>query len=500
MHIINWRLISRVLSAVAAGSGAAFLPAVGWALYYGEYGTISGILTAVGIAWIVAGLLSLLGRRADDQLYQREALIIVVFSWVLAGSLGALPFLCTGMLGPMGAFFESVSGLTTTGASVIDNLGAWPRSLLFWRSFTHWLGGIGIVVLFIAILPYLGAGGKLLYKTEASGPNPRALRPHLRDAAIILLKTCIALTVLNTLALRLTGRMDLFESLCHAFGTFATGGFSTRQESIAAYDSISVELVTILFMVCCASSFALYIAVLRGDGLAFFKNTEWRVMILVLAGAILLAATNVAGYWGATPAGPATSSAGEFPDFWRSLRAAAFSVTSIATNTGFTTDDFDRWPHFSRILLIILMCVGGSAGSTAGGLKVIRVIMVFKMLRHGIERMFRPYIVRMLRIDGEVVDDGVQRNVVLFVLAYLLCLGGCSVALTGFGLDLESAVSAVASCMSNTGPGLGLIGASETYSAVPVGGQALLCFCMLLGRLELMAVLVMFIPGFWRSK
>lgn len=500
MQVINFRIIARILSIIAAVSGVAFLPSVGWALYYAEFRTIPGILAATLIAWAVAILLYVLGRNADDQLYQREALAIVVFSWVLSGLLGALPFVCTGLLGPVGATFECVSGYTTTGASVIDNLSDWPRSILFWRSLTHWLGGIGIVVMCMAILPYLGAGGKLLFKTESSGPDPRALRPHLKDTALVLLKIYVALTLLNTAAYLLTGKMDLFDSLCHTFGTLATGGFSTRQESIFFYHSLPVEVVTIFFMICGASSFGLYLALVQGDRLAFFRNTEWRAMIGVLILAVLLAATNVAGYWGASVAGQTPPESPEFPNFWHSLRVAAFSVTSLATNTGYVTEDFDVWPFFSRMLLVAVMCIGGSAGSTAGGIKVIRVVMVLQMLRHRIERMFRPYTVRALRVDDDVIDEGIQRNVLLFVLAYLLCLGGCSLVMSAFGLSFDSAISAVAACMSNTGPGLGIVGGAETYSLVPPGGQLFLCFCMILGRLEILAVLVLFMPGFWRSK
>ncbi len=500
MQVLNLRIIARTLSIIAAGSGVAFLPSIGWAAYYAEWWTIPPIFAASCIAWTVAALLYGIGRKADNQLYQREALAIVVFSWVLSGVLGALPFVCSGLLEPVGAVFECVSGYTTTGASVVDNLAEWPHSLLFWRSFTHWLGGIGIVVMFMAILPYLAASGKLLFMTESSGPDPRGLRPHLRDTALVLLQIYIVLTLLNTAAYLLTGKMDLFDSLCHAFGTLATGGFSTRQESIYYYQSLPVELVTILFMVCGASSFGLYLALVQGDRLAFFRSTEWRAMIGVLAAATLLAATNVAGFWGAAPAGQPALETQESPGFWHSLRVAAFSVTSLMTNTGYVTEDYDAWPFFSRMLLVVVMCIGGSAGSTAGGMKVVRIVMVFKMLRNRLERLFRPYTVRALRVDNEVIDDTVQRNVLLFVLAYLLCLGGCSLVMSAFGLPFDSAVSAVATCMSNTGPGLGLVGGMETCSIVPPGGQVFLVFCMILGRLEVLAVLVLFMPGFWRSK
>lgn len=497
---MNFRIIAKSLGHIVLAIGALFLPSILLAVLYREYGVIPGLLSAMFIALSCGALLWLSGRQAPKQFYQREALATVAFTWVAVGLLGALPFWCTGVLDYIPSVFESVSGFTTTGASVLDNVEAVPKSILFWRSFTHWLGGIGIVVLFMAVLPYLGTGGKLLFKVESSGPDPRGIRPRVRDNALILFKIYVALTVLWTVAYLLTGKMDLFDAVCHTFGALATGGYSTRQASIAAYNSAAVEAVTILAMISGATSFGLYFLFLQRKWCVFLKDTEWRAMVLVLACVSVLVAFNVAGYFGAKPIAtdPGTPTITNTPSLAHSLRAATFTTCSLMTNTGYVTDDYDGWPFFSRMLLVTIMFVGGSAGSTAGGIKMIRVVMVFKMLGQRIGAAFRPHTVRALRIGSQVIREEIQKNVLLFALAYLICFAVCSLVMSVFGLPFQSAISAVAACMSNTGPGLELVGGAETYSIVPSPGLAFLCFVMILGRLELFTLLAVLAPTFWR--
>ena len=498
---LNYRAVSKVLAVLAAGEGVLILPSVAWSIYYGEWGAVPGILLSAIICWCVAGVLFVCGRRATDQFYQREALLSVGLCWVMMGVLGGLPFVCTGYLDPVGAVFESVSGFTTTGASVIDNLADYPLGVLFWRAFTHWLGGIGIVMMFIAVLPYLGSGGKLLAKTESTGPDTRALRPKIRGHALVLFKIYIGLTVLSTLALLMTRKMDLMEALTHTFGALATGGFSIRQASVAHYDSLAVEIITIVVMVAGATNFALYAAVMGGKWRTLVQDTEWRAMIGILVAATLLMTFNLAGWFGVSDlAAPAAEPGQVHMPFGHALREASFAVSTIMTNTGFLTEDFDVWPYFSRMLLVLLMFVGGSAGSTAGGLKVIRSVMLVKMLYYRLESTFRPYTLRAVRISGTVVPESVQKETMLFVLAYLGFYAVSTLIMSGVGLPFDSAASAVASCMSNSGPGLGLLGGAETYSIVPKGGIVYLTFCMIVGRLEVLTVLVLFMPQFWRSR
>jgi trk system potassium uptake protein TrkH len=505
MVSINYRLLARILGYLALFNGVAFLPSAGWALYYGEYDALRGILVSSLIVWILGGLLRAWGKTAPKEFFQREALLLVALSWVAVSLMGALPFILTGVLSPVGAIFESVSGFTTTGASVIDNVEAVAKSVLFWRAFTHWWGGIGIVVLFIAVLPYLGAGGKQAFKVESSGPDPRALRPRVKEGALVLCYIYLTLTVLNTVAYLLTGKMDLFESLCHTFACLATGGFSTRTASIGAYNSLGVEIVSITFMVCGASSFSLYFGLAQRKWMTFFKDTEWRAFIFILATSILLIALNASGRLGdpqmPVPPGSAnTPAARPIPTFGHALRASAFSATSLMTNTGFVTDDFDLWPDFSRLLLVVLMFIGGCAGSTAGGIKVIRIVMVAKIILRRIEATFRPYTVRALRIGNDVIAEEIQRDVCAFVIAYIFFFAFASLVMCLFGLPFISSISAVAALMSNTGPGMELLGGAETFSCVPPGGLLFLSLCMIVGRLELFTMLVLLVPGFWKVR
>ncbi len=501
---MNYRLVAKMMGLYGYAIGAVFLPSILWALYYKEWETIPGFLYSILVSCAVGVVLRLLGRNASPRFFQREALAVVALSWVLTGILGALPYIFNGVLHVVPAIFESVSGFSTTGASVIDDVEAVPKGVLFWRALTHWLGGIGIIVLYIAVLPYLGAGGKQLFKSESS-IDPRALRPRIKESALILLGIYSGLTTLEIIALLCTGQMNLFEAMCHSFATLATGGFSTRNLSVGAYNSIAVEVVIMIFMISGASSFLLYFNVLKGRWNAFFEDMEWRTFISILGVSTLLIALNVSGLFGGpdfhpsdVSGNPPVAHAAEPTTFAHALREAAFNATSLMTNTGFMADDFDYWPFFSRMLLIALMTLGGCAGSTCGGMKIVRIIIVMKMIAIRIGQTFRPKTVYALRVGGEVVSDIVQQRSAVFVLTYLLCLAVCSLCMSAFGLPFDAAVSSVATCMSGTGPGLGLVGGIETYSFIPYGGQLFLCFCMILGRLELFSLLVLFAPGFWR--
>lgn len=494
---MNFRLIARVLGLLLLPFGASMILCAPWSAIAGEYRAASAILLSSVITMAAGGGLVAAGWGAPAKFYQREGIAVVALMWVLASLFGALPFVLTGSCGLVYALFETVSGLTTCGASIFDDVEALPRGVLFWRSLTHWLGGLGIVVLFMNVLPYLGVGGKMLMRYESTGAHPMSLRPRMKANALVLLKIYLGLTALQTAALLSTGKMDLFDSLCHTFGTLATGGFSTRQASIAAYDSLAVEIITIVFMVAGATSFALHDGFLHRKWKVYWNDEEFRVYIAILALSTFLIAANVHGWFGADPVGgPAPSE--EPPAMGHALRASAFSVTTMMTNTGFVTDDFDLWPTFSRMLLVVLMFVGGCAGSTCGGIKVFRVIIVWKALLARMERTFRPSHVRSLRVSGHVVSPELQTEAMTYMLAYLLFFAAASLVMAAIGVPFVSALSAVAACMSCSGPGLELLGASETYSVVPDSGLLFLCLCMVVGRLEIFAVLVLFRPAFWR--
>jgi trk system potassium uptake protein TrkH len=500
---MNYRIIARLLGIFSIAIGVLMLPSALWAIYFGEFMALAAFAEAAAAAVIVGGLLYFIGRSAPEQFYQREALGLVGLSWLLIAGIGALPYVFGGVLHPIDAYFESMSGFTTTGSSVFTPpmFESTPASIMFWRSFTHWLGGMGIIVLFIAVLPYLGAGGKQMFRSESPGPNPRGLSPRIRDTASALYKIYLGLTLVQTIALMLAG-MSFYDALCHTFGTLATGGFSTRAASIEAYDSVPVDLIVIFFMICAGTNFGLYFSMLRGNLTAPFRDTEWRVYILVLAGATLLVTCNVLGVEG-RPAIEAIETGGGKPIYespFEALRYSAFQVVSITTTTGYATADFDAWPTMSRVVLVALMFVGGCAGSTGGGLKIVRVILLVKMAYWRLESTFRPKTVRAIRIGDHVLDTHSQH----LVNAYLVLLLGWFLAgslfMAALGLPLQTAVTSVAATLNNIGPGLELIGPTMNFSQIPYVGKVFLSLCMVLGRLELFSITVLLVPAFWLRR
>jgi len=454
---------------------------------------------SIATSVILGATLCYLGRDADARLYHREALGLVGIGWLVAAGLGALPYVYVGMMDPVSAYFESMSGFTTTGSSVLAaaDFVETPPSIMFWRSFTHWLGGMGIIVLFIAVLPYLGAGGKMMFKSESPGPDPRGLRPRIKDTAAILYIIYLGLTVAETVAL-MCAKMNLYEALCQTFGTLATGGFSTRAASIAGFDSVAVDVIIIFFMVCAGGNFALYFAMLRGDWRAPWKDTEWRVYMAILVVSTLAVTFVLMGGSGVYPMAPDAPPETGSPSFGSALRHGCFQVVSIMTTTGFCTANTDLWPPFCRMLLVVLMFIGGCAGSTGGGLKVVRIVMLLKMAYWRLESTFRPKTIRAIRVSGLIVDEPVQRMVYGFFVLYMLWFAVGILFMSLLGLPFQSALTSVAATLNNIGPGLEQVGATMNYAQVPWVGKAFLSLCMVLGRLELFSILVLFVPAFWR--
>lgn len=502
---MNLPLIANLLGRLHLIVAAAFLPSAAWAIYFGETPALGAFIGSAGLVSAIGAVLLAATRRASATFYQREALALVCFGWIFTGLIGALPYCMLGVLSPVHAIFESFSGFTTTGATVVDDIEALPKSLSFWRCFTHWIGGVGILAVFLIVLPTLGAGGRMLFRFEASHGVPRMQRERLRKSVGAIITAYVVFTGLTTVALQLTGKMDLFEALCHAFSAIATGGFSPRQDSIAAYDSFAVEIILILCMICGATSFGLHTLSLRGDWRAYLRDAEWRMLVLVLGGAILICALNVSGLFGRAPTLPETAReeaarlASEPVAFGNALRTSAFNVVSVMTTTGFATDDWARWPAVSQVILLILMNVGGSAGSTAGGAKVLRILVLFKMFWQRVERTFRSRIVRAVRVSGQAVERDVLHDIGVFLAVYLLVLCVGTVVMAAWGLPLETALSSAAACMSCTGPGLGYVGPMFSYSYIPDGGLLFLCGLMLVGRLELFTFLVLLLPAFWQT-
>lgn len=500
---MNYALLSKYLGFFAGAMGLLFLPSIGWAMWFGEWDVIMGLLLASGASLAIGGILYILGRNADSVLYQREALGMVASAWFLAVSLGALPYICTGSLGVVDAIFESSSGITTTGGSVLNDYDALPKSVMFWRMFTHWLGGMGIVVLFVAVLPYLGAGGKQLFRSESTGPDPHGLRPRIRESATLLYRIYFGLTIVQTIALMATREMPFFDALCHTFSTLGTGGFSTKAESIEFYDSIVVETILIFFMIVASINFSLYFAMIKGNLKSLFRDTECRVFIGVLVAAVLLVTANLALPHARGDLAHYREFTGESIEqvhyTWpHAFRTAAFQVTSMITTTGYATDDYDTWPHFSRMLIVWLMFIGGCAGSTAGGMKIIRVIILLKMVYHRVESTFRPKRVRALRVGEHVIDENVQQMVGAFFVMNIAWIVTGAFVMSLLGMPLISGVSATVACLQNIGPGLELVGPHQNFSVVPDLGKLYLAFSMIVGRLEMFTITVLLVPSFWR--
>ena len=492
---MNYRLVSKYIGYFSFAIGLLMLPSALWAVYFAEWDALIAFVFSMALACALGGALAMVGRAAPEQLWQREALTLVSVSWFVAAFLGGFPFLFGGVLGPVDAFFESMSGFTTTGSTVIQDIEATPLSILFWRSMTQWLGGVGIVVLFIAVLPYLGAGGKQLFRSESSGPNPHGLSPRIKDTASILYKIYGGFTVAITIALMAFG-MSFFDALCHTMSTLSSGGFSPKQASIGAYDRIAFEIIVMIGMAVAGTSFALFFVMLRKDWLAPLRDTEWKTYIAIAAIAFALIAINIAG----GEHQPQAGGAAETYTLKHSMRSAAFQTMSIFTGTGFVTEDFDRWPNFSRMLLFMLMFTGGCAGSTTGGIKIVRLVILVKIAYWRIENTFRPKTVRAVRISNQVIDDDTRRSIHSFFVIYIAWFVFGSLVMAGLGLPFESAMCSVAATLNNIGPGLGLVGATQDYSDIPAAGKLFLSLCMVLGRLELFSVCVLFVPAFWKHS
>ncbi len=543
---MNWLLLSRMLGLLGMLVGASMACSLPWAWPFENHTREAdgfwGIMWSILCSLLIGGVLYSFGRRETGSILRKEALAIVGLGWLLAGALGSLPFLLSGTMCaqnvPMtivDALFESFSGFTTTGASVLTDLEdreLVPRCVLFWRSFTHWLGGMGIIVLFVAILGQLGAAGKALMRREVPGPIAETVRPRVRETAMVMWAIYMVISFVLAIVLVIEG-MNLFDALCHTFGTMATGGFSTYNASVGHFrnslgnaQGTLIEGTLILFMIAAGTNFSLYCLILRrkdprnGSSLfgrltPLYLDPEFRVYLSTLCAASIILTVNV--LWNQN-----------YDSVFEAARNASFQVVAITTTTGFSTADFTNWSEFSKGLLLLLMFVGGSAGSTCGGIKIVRFILFAKVLFLEIEQAFRPNVVRPLRIAGVTIDNSLRHEVLvyfglilfIFISSWLILaaiepdtqwetqptkLGSAdshteSVTLQTESTKLLDCASAVAATLNNIGPGLGALGPAGNYSKFSAAGKLLLTLLMLLGRLELFAILVLFVPAFWRTQ
>ncbi len=460
--------------------------------YLYDDGDRSALGWSILITVVVGGSLSLL-RRKEYDFGLRDGFAVVTFGWIGMAIVGALPFYISGVIPSItDSFFESMSGFTTTGATVVTSIETMPHGILFWRCLTHWIGGMGIILLSLAILPLLGVGGLQLFKAEVPGPTKDKLTPKIKDTAAILWMVYVTITIAEIILL-MFGGMNLFEASCHSFATVATGGFSTRDASIMAFDSRYIQYVITLFMFLAGVNFALhYRLVLKGKIDQYWQSWEFRVYLFITLSftavmVVILLYDNVCVF----------ECPNSFNCVERACRDSLFQVIAIITTTGFVSADWEQWGFFAQTLFIALMLVGGMAGSTGGGPKVVRVQVMFKAFFLELKRLIHPRAVLPLRIGKNLIDDDIVRNILAFIVAFILILCISTVLLTLMGLDLVTSFGAAIASLSNIGPGLGDVGATDNYSTLPSMVKWLLSFLMMLGRLELFTVLVMFSKYFW---
>ncbi|NPA48782.1 MAG: TrkH family potassium uptake protein [Thermodesulfobacteria bacterium] len=472
LYILGWFLLF---------FAAALLVPAAIAFLYGE--PLTPFLASAGISALV-GLGLLLSLQPAKDIGYREGFAVVVFSWTAAGVFGALPFVFAGYLGFVDALFESVSGFTTTGSTVFSSLEHLTKSIHFWRAFSQWLGGMGIIVLSLAILPLLGIGGMQLYQAEMPGLTKDKLAPRIQDTARILWGVYIFFTLLEVLLL-LAGGLDWYESFCHAFTTLATGGFSTRTASIAAFGSAYVDYVIVFFMFMAGVNFTLHYRFLKGDFGAYFRSEEFRFYFWVgLFGLLICLIFNHGRI---------------YQDPLENLRYSLFQVWSIMTTTGYGTADFDLWHPVCRLLLLNLMFFGGMAGSTGGGIKQVRLLIFFKFIGFQFRKLIHPKAVEIVRYDGAKVPNEIVQAVLGYMALYALVFMGASLLVTAQGIDIITATSAVAATLNNIGPGLEGVGPTKNFGWLPSFSKLVLTFCMLAGRLELYTVAILFTRSYWRG-
>jgi trk system potassium uptake protein TrkH len=480
---MNYRVVLNVLGTVIKFLGISLLAPLLVALYYHEPESIRIFALSYILTFLTGLLLEKIFRSEFEELSNRESILIVAAGWMLAAVFGGIPFVMAG-ISPVDALFESMSGFTTTGSSILPDIEIYSNSILFWRSMTQWLGGMGIIVLVMAILPRIAVAGRQMFQSEAPGPIKDKLKPRLKDTAQILWWVYIIFTVIEIGLLYFAG-MTLYDATVHTFPTLSTGGFSSKNLSIAEYDNVRVEMIILIFMFIGGANFNLFYRTIRVDWKALIKDREFQIYTFIILFS-MLAITLELWNWGET--------------LTRSLRFASFQVVSIITTTGFASTDFSLWPESTKLILLLLMFVGGSAGSTGGALKVVRVVLLMKYGAREIYKSIHPKMVRPIRLGDTVIPEDIMQAVFAFFILYLLVFVGSSLFLSMLGLDFMTSISASATTLGNVGPGLStLVGPMANFGSLPVIGKLVLILNMWIGRLEVMTVLVLFVPSFWKK-
>ena len=480
---MNKRLTFNLVGNVLRVESALMLLAVVVSLLTGRTDTIA-LLMATAVTFIVGTVLSAIKPR-HDHLRAREGFAVVAISWILVSFFGGLPFYFSGYIPSLlDCFFETVSGFTTTGATILTDIESLPRGLLFWRSFTHWAGGMGVLVLSLAIIPKMGARSVHLLRAESPGPSVDKLVPRVSNNAKILYGLYVGLSIFMVIVLLLCG-LNLYDALIHMFGAAGTGGFSNYADSVAHFDSGLIQTVIGIFTALFGVNFALYYYLLVRNFRAVAKNSELRIYLILLLGSSVLIALDILPMYG--------------NNFFTSLRYSFFQVSSIITTTGYATADFNLWPQFSRTLLVGLMLVGACAGSTGGGIKVIRFQLLCKSMMREIRRTVHPKSVNTVKLDGHTVSEEVLGGTLGFFFAYFVILIVSTLIVSMDGFSFETNITAVIATLSNIGPGLDMVGPVGSFAEFSALSKLVLSMCMLIGRLEIFPILMLFMPGAWRD-
>lgn len=480
---MNFKIVLKSLGIVLLIEAAFMLPSLVVAVLY-KGNDIFAFLFSILVIMLCGTLLSLI-KPKELTIYARDGFAIVGLGWMFISFFGGLPFLISGAIPSLvDSLFESVSGFTTTGASILSQIEGLPRGILFWRSFTHWIGGMGVLVLTLAILPSIGARAMNIMKAESPGPTPGKLVPRVGQTAKILYTIYFFITLIEIILLKLAG-MPLYDSCIHAFGTAGTGGFSNMNSSIGAYNNVYIDIIITVFMLIFGVNFTLYYHLIKGNIKQILENEELRLYLGITAASIILVTINIYG--------------SVFQSIAQSFRYSSFQIASILTTTGYSTADFNQWPVFSRIILLMLMFIGGCAGSTGGGMKNIRILMLSKIVKRELIKLVHPRAVYSIRIDGKRVEEDVLTGVSFFFFAYVMIFAVAVLIVSIDGKDIVTSTSAVIATIGNIGPGLGMVGPMGNYSEMSTLSKLTLSMCMVIGRLEIFPILLLFVPSFWKK-
>ncbi len=484
---MNYKMVGRLIGKMLVVEAVFMIPALFISLFEREYRAVLGFAVSMAVIFVIAGVLSLLCRGSQKKFYAREGLVCVGLSWGILGLLGGLPFYLSGEIPDfVDAFFEIVSGFTTTGASIVPEVEKLSKGILYWRSFSHWLGGMGVLVFLLAVTSAGGGDNGFtmhLLRAESPGPNVGKLVPKMRKTAEILYALYILLTVLNVIFL-LAGGMPVFDAVCTAFGTAGTGGFGVKNDSIAGYSSYLQNVCTV-FMMLFGVNFTCYYLLLLRQFRNVFRDEELRMYLGVALGSVVLITLDLKGF---------------YPTFGETLRHAAFQVASIMTTTGFATTDFDLWPAFSKAILLGLMVIGACAGSTGGGFKCGRALLALKSLRRSVRQVIHPERVQVVRSNGHPVDEKILQNVNAYLAAYVLVIILSFLLISIDGFSVTTNLSAVLACFNNIGPGLEAVGPSCNFSGFGWFSKLVLIMDMLAGRLEIFPILILFSKYTWKRR